>query len=509
MNAADYLLECVTPEKTALITETSSHTYREVIRAADGTVRALRDLGVQPGERVGLSAENSLFWVASYLGILRAGAVAVPFYPTLEAEQFAALVELTEPRAFCVQERYLRQFADRYPPEVSLVLPSAEAARRHGRRGRVVAPEPADPVPSTPVDECKDLAALMFTSGSTGTPRAVMVSHRNITANTDAIIASLALGGDDRIMVVLPFHYCFGTSLLHTHLRANASLVLNNRFAFPQVVLDHMEATACTELAGVPSTYQILLRNSTFPERRFPRLRKLQQAGGKLPDRFIAELRAAHPDADYYLMYGQTEATARLSCLPPRDLEARPGSIGRGIPGVTLQVLDEDGCPVPPGVTGEIVARGDNVTLGYWRDPEATRQTHRGGALWTGDLAKLDEDGYIHVVDRAKDFLKPFGHRVSSKQIEDHVVEIADVVEAAVVGVPDDLMGEAARAFVVLRRQASVSAEDILAHCRHRLPPYAVPREVVVLPALPRSAGGKVDKASLKRAQPIAALHPA
>jgi acyl-CoA synthetase (AMP-forming)/AMP-acid ligase II len=226
----------------------------------------------------------------------------------------------------------------------------------------------------------------------------------------------------------------------------------------------------------------------------------MQQAGGKLPNVFIDELRAAQPDAEYYLMYGATEATARLSCLPPSLLDTKLGSIGRGIPGVALEVLDADGRPVPPGVVGEVVARGENVALGYWRDPEATAQSFRDGALWTGDLATVDEDGFIFVVDRAKDFIKPTGHRVACKQVEDHIVAVPDVVEAAAVGVPDDVLGEAVKAFVSLRRGAVCTVGEVLAHCRRVMPPYMVPREIVVLTSLPKNSSGKVDRATLRKA---------
>jgi len=329
-----------------------------------------------------------------------------------------------------------------------------------------------------------------------------MVSHRNIIANTESIIASLDLSRSERIMCVLPFYYCFGTSLLHTHLRVGGTVVINNRFTYPQLVLDQMLETGCTGIAGVPSTYQLLLRNSTFPRRRFPKLHKLQQAGGKLPNIFISELRAAHPDAEYFLMYGQTEATARLSCLPPRFLDTKLGSIGRGIPGVTLQVLAGDGLPVQPGQIGEVVARGENVTLGYWKDEQASARCFRDGALWTGDLASVDEDGFIFIVDRAGDFLKPSGHRVACKQIEDHLVAIPDVVEAAVVGIPDNIIGEAVKAFVSLRRGATVSEGEILAHCKKVMPPFLVPKELLVLKSLPKNSSGKIDKAGLKKWPP-------
>ena len=499
MNITDYLLETGESNDLAMIAEEASLTYGALREAVDAVAATLLELGVQKGERVGIFSDNSAFWVSSYLGILKTGAVALPFYPTLDRTQFDALLALTGPKVFCFQEKYLAKYRDSLPPESIVILPSKESAQRVPPGFRPVSPHYRGPVATAEIDDRKDLAALMFTSGSTGTPRGVMVSHRNVIANTESIIASLGLMRSERIMCVLPFYYCFGTSLLHTHLRVGGTIVINNRFTFPQLVIDQMLEAGCTGIAGVPSTYQILLRNSAFPRTRFPQLRKIQQAGGKLPNVFISELRTAHPDAEYYLMYGQTEATARLSCLPPQLLDTKLGSIGKGIPGVRLQVLDNEGAPVKFGETGEVVARGENITLGYWKDEEATRQSFRDGALWTGDLATVDEDGFIFVVDRAKDFIKPTGHRIACKYIEDHLVAIPDIVEAAVVGIPDDVFGEAVKAFVSFRRGATIGKAEVVGHCRKVMPPYLVPREVVVMKALPKNSSGKVDRMSLKK----------
>jgi acyl-CoA synthetase (AMP-forming)/AMP-acid ligase II len=499
MNITDYLLETGESRDLALISDEGSLTYGALRESVDAVATALLEIGVQKGERVGIFSDNSAFWVSSYLGTLKRGAVALPFYPTLDRMQFEALLGLTGPKVFCIQEKYLAKYRNFLPPGSIVILPSEASIQRVPAGFTTISPRHRGPAATVGIDDRKDLAALMFTSGSTGTPRGVMVSHRNIAANTESIIASLGLTKSERIMCVLPFYYCFGTSLLHTHLRVGGTVVLNNRFAFPQLVLAQMLETGCTGIAGVPSTYQILLRNSAFPRTRFPKLRKIQQAGGKLPNVFISELRTAHPDAEYYLMYGQTEATARLSCLPPRLLDTKLGSIGKGIPGVNLQVLNSDGTPVEAGKTGEVVVRGDNVTLGYWKDDEATNQCFRDGALWTGDLATVDEDGFIFIVDRAKDFIKPTGHRIACKQIEDHLVAIPDVVEAAVIGIPDDVFGEAVKAFVSLRRGATIGEADVISHCRKVMPPYMVPREAVVMKTLPKNSSGKVDKMSLKK----------
>jgi acyl-CoA synthetase (AMP-forming)/AMP-acid ligase II len=342
----------------------------------------------------------------------------------------------------------------------------------------------------------------MFTSGSTGKPRGVMVSHANIRANTHSINQYLGLTEKDRIMTVLPFHYCFGTSLLHTHLRVGGTLVLDPRFMYPEKVLQRMQETQCTGFAGVPSHYQVLLRKTSLRMKSFPHLRYVQQAGGHLAPAFLRELRAALPTTQIFVMYGQTEATARLSYLPPDLLERKLGSIGKGIPGVRLRVQNEAGKDVCPGEVGEIVAEGKNVTQGYWRAPAETAVSFRDNKLFTGDLATVDEDGFIFLVGRAKDFLKCGGKRISCKQLEQQLLECENLLETAVIGVPDDVLGEAVKAFVVPRPGSVAAQEQLRKFCKEHLPLQLVPREIVVVDGLPKSPAGKVLKEQLRGAYP-------
>jgi long-chain acyl-CoA synthetase len=329
-----------------------------------------------------------------------------------------------------------------------------------------------------------------------------MVSHRNIIANTESIIQYLQLSEADRIMTVLPFHYCFGTSLLCTHLRAGGSLVLESRFMYPETVLQRMLETECTGFAGVPSHYQILLRASSLRKKNFPYLRYVQQAGGALPAVFIRELKQALPHTEIFIMYGQPEATARLSYLPPEYLDRKLGSVGKGIPGVKLRVLDESGGCVRPGQVGEIVAEGESIALGYWREPAETAVRFRNGVLHTGELATVDEDGFIYIVDRAQDFLKCGGTRISCRQIEDQLLECEEVLEAAVVGIPDEVLGEAVKAFVVPRTPKGNSLlETLHSFCRRTMPLNVVPKDIVILQALPKNSAGKVLKNNLRIAQ--------
>ena len=254
----------------------------------------------------------------------------------------------------------------------------------------------------------------------------------------------------------------------------------------------------CTGFAGVPSHFQMLLRRSKLKEMTFPDLKFVAQAGGKLPDVFIKELHETLPTTTVYIMYGQTEATARLSYIPPKFLDTKLGSIAKGIPGVILEVLKDDGSPAKVDDVGTIVASGENIMLGYWKDPEETVKVLRNGKLWTGDLARVDEEGFIYVVDREKQIIKSGGHRISPKEIESQILQLPEVVECAVIGIPDDLLGEIPKAYVVLNRTLKNESEQheyeekILSQCRQGLPSFKTPRAIAFLDELPKNTANKV-----------------
>lgn len=485
VNVGDHLLTSGRPGDPVLTDRSGVHTYADLRRAVTAVSEQLRREHLPPGSRVGLLGRNSLFWVASYLAIMRSGHTAVPFATVLADDDVCAKA------AFVSCE--------------TLALDSALASRFHALRDRMHrvitedvllgGPE-ARPLP--PAADPSPDATLLFTSGTTGRPRAVRVTHENIRANTESIVEYLGLHRDDRMLVTLPFSYCFGASLLHTHLLVGASLCICDTAAFPESIVTMMHDEHCTGFAGVPSTYQMLLRASSFASTDLPDLRHLQQAGGRLPHTQILEVAAAHPEARMFVMYGATEATARLSYLPPEDIEARAGSIGRGIPGVSLRVTDQRGESLAPGEVGEVRAHGRNITAGYWEDPEATAAKYVDGELRTGDMARMDEDGYVYIVDRQDDFIKSWGYRVSSQEIGDAILTLPEIVSAAVVGRPDPDAGEAIVAFCTPRRGATVSPSDVMSHCRARLAKHLVPHEVVLIPQLPLNANGKIMKSALR-----------
>jgi acyl-CoA synthetase (AMP-forming)/AMP-acid ligase II len=502
-NAGDLLLAGKPPEHVALQMLTGRHTYGELSHAAAAiSSHLLRTCGAK-GDRVLLMGENSGFWVAAYAGALRAGLVTVPVPAAMPPDQLEYILSETGPRvvfadaASAARNGRLFRRCHIVTDRAVQAIPGALSCRSLGE----LSAGEADGFGPPAASGGDDLAALMFTSGSTGKPRGVMVSHANIIANTESIIEYLGLTAADRIMTVLPFHYCFGTSLLHTHLSAGGSLVIDPRFMYPEVVLQRMIDTECTGFAGVPSHFQLLLNRSSLRERRFPHLRYVQQAGGHLAPAFVRALRDALPGTRIFVMYGQTEATARLSYLPPEMLDEKLGSIGKGIPGVSLRVLNESGLPVRPGEVGEIVARGANVTHGYWNAPAESAVTFRNGSLYTGDLATVDSDGYIYIAGRSKDFLKCGGKRISCRQLEEQILACDGVLEAAVVPMPDPILGDAVKLFVVPRDRGVFGFEAHLhLFCKGHMPPQLIPREIVVLDALPKNSAGKVLKETLKTA---------
>jgi acyl-CoA synthetase (AMP-forming)/AMP-acid ligase II len=297
--------------------------------------------------------------------------------------------------------------------------------------------------------------------------------------------------------VVLPFYYCYGLSLLHTHLRVGGSVVLNNNFVFISSVYKDINKYKCTGFAGVPSHFQILLRKSDgFKNTRFLSLRYVTQAGGKLHNSFIEEFITTFPEIEFYVMYGQTEATARLSYLEPKMLKTKLGSIGKGIPDVELKVVDENGNLIKPGETGEIIAKGDNVMPGYYNEPEMTGEVLKNGWLFTGDIGTVDEDGYIYLTARNKEFIKIAGKRVSPKEIEEVIVSYPGIVDCTIETVDDEITGEAVKAIVVLAQGSgkSITEDTLKAWCADKLAIHKVPKYIEFAENLKISSTGKKVK---------------
>jgi long-chain acyl-CoA synthetase len=482
MNAFDYFFENThTLQKNFVMGSKGSITYHDLFNRSRKLAQYINS-SFGRGQNILLMAPNSIFFITAYLGIIKSDNVAVPLSPEIEQSNLDYIRDQCK-STLVITAAFLK---DRINFGGASVLDEMNLDEIL-ERDPFIAPAGRE-VPSN------SLAEIIFTSGSTGKPKGVMISHKNLIANTASIVEYLSLEPQDNMLVILPFYYCYGLSLLHTHLRVGGSLVLNNMFIMLGGVLNDLKQYKCTGFAGVPAHFQILLRKSdSFKTTLFPDLRYVTQAGGKLHNTFIHEFMESFPGVRFIVMYGQTEATARLSWLPPEKLSEKIGSCGKAIPGVELRVVDEKGQTVKPGEIGEIIALGDNIMQGYYQDQESTERTLVNGWLHTGDLARMDDEGYLYLSARIKEIIKVGGRRVSPKEIEEVIVLMPNVIDCTIETISDDILGESMKATVIIKDLAATktTADDIRSWCGSRLAPYKIPQVIELKEKITITATGK------------------
>jgi acyl-CoA synthetase (AMP-forming)/AMP-acid ligase II len=456
----------------------------EVISAAeirDSVTRAAAaflSAGLQTGEPVLISCGLNPVSTLAYLGAMYAGLVPVPLDDRSIETTGESLASRTRSKAVWTEKagqctwakragllHFVGRFDSRYNSLVTLA-------------SRVET----------------DLAALMPTSGSTGIPRLVRVTHGNLMANTEAIVRSQFLGTHERAMLILPLNYCFGASVIHTHLHQGGSVVFDSRFMFPDKVLRAIDTYGCTTFAGVPTVYNILIGRSSIRSIPMLGLRRFLQAGGALAPTSIQTMREIVPHAQFFTMYGQTEATSRISCLPPARLAEKLGSAGLPLDNLVLRIADEAGEELPEGQTGEVWAKGPSICDGYFEDPEETERKFSDGWLKTGDLGALDRDGYLWIKGRKGDFMKIRGIRVSFAEVEAKVAATPGVYECAAASIPHPEAGEALALFVVPEEGAS----DLPERVRRAIPPQWTCSAVNLVADLPKTSNGKIARYLLK-----------
>lgn len=373
------------------------------------------------------------------------------------------------------------------------LVPCMFEPREHAAGRNAGQPDGAtyDPQPDAP-------ALVLFTSGTTGKPKGVVLSHANLAANTAAICRYLALTPADSVLTTLPAYYSYGSSVIHTHLAAGATIHVERSAAFPQRLLDRAIETGATGLPCVSATLATLVKRVQATGCRLPSLRYITQAGSAISRDLAGALAAAFPGQQVFLMYGQTEATARLTYLPPPELTRRAGSVGIPVDGVRLQIRSAAGDAAPPGVVGEIWATGPNVMLGYLGDPEATRSVLVDGWLRTGDLGFLDAEGYLFLEGRRSDMIKVGGQRVNPLEVEAVAGNWPHVAACAAVGADDEALGEVVWLYVVPEPGSEIDAKGLDQHLKVALARHKVPRKVLVIDALPLTASGKLKRTALR-----------
>lgn len=507
------------PGRVALVDGERSTSYAQLYASSLAFARALRERGLQPGDRVAILLPNRIEAVVALYGTWLAGGIAVPLNGQARERDLAPWL------AHCGANHVVYE-AGHADAEAALRSQPQALATWPLQPGESITPPLSgdDTGLVTPAPcEAAAPALILYTSGTTGAPKGVTLSHANLLANARAVVAYLRLDAGDSVLGMLPFYYAYGASVLQTHLLCGARVVIASNQLFPHALMETVARERITGLSGVPSTFALLLGRLDLSAYDLSALRYVTQAGGAMTPALTARVRAALPAPRLFVMYGQTEATSRLTWLPPEALDARPGSVGLPVDSTQLRIVREDGSPAAPGEEGEVEARGPGLMLGYWNAPVPTAAALQDGWLRTGDLGHLDEDGFLYLAGRRSDMIKTGAHRVHPGDIEEAIAELHTVSEVAVVGVDDPVLGQVPKAFVVLRQPASpgqsqpadVAASDsrdthestaramasqelaIKAHCRARLAAYKIPRFIEFVDALPKTASGKVRRVAL------------
>lgn len=487
-------------------------TYGELARDIQAVARGLCRLGLSRWERVAVYLPKQPETVSALFGIALAGGVLVPVNPLLKPEQVAhilrdcnvrilitthhRLASLTPVLATCHDLHHL-VLVDTLQDESPLAYPPilgwpSLLATATGN------------LPARGIDT--DMTAILYTSGSIGRPKGVVLSHRNMLAGAHSVIGYLGNHSEDRLLSILPLSFDAGLSQLTTAFLAGARVILMD-YLLPRDVVATVARESITGLTAVPSLW-IQVATLSWPRAAQDSLRYIANTGGHLPRATLTALRQALPRSQVFLMYGLTEAF-RSTYLPPDQVDRRPDSIGRAIPNAEIQVVREDGSACAPGEPGELVHRGSLVSLGYWNDPEKTAHRFRLApnqppglplserAVWSGDTVRMDEAGYLYFIGRKDDMIKTSGYRVSPTEVEEVLYGSGLVAEAAAMGIPHPVLGQAVVAIVKPSAMESFDSGRLIDHCKQQLPNFMTPLQVIVLDSLPRNPNGKIDRQQL------------
>lgn len=501
------------PEKEALVHLGERLSYSELSRRVAGLATGLRRAGLRRGDRLGIYLDPSVPQVISIFGASQANAVYVPINSALFPEQVSHIARDCGMRGLVTTRQKLASLAEILPqiPSLEFVVllgegqaPKNSVSQHDYDAFCLLKPDIKDEAIS------KDLAAILYTSGSTGKPKGVMLSHANVMAGATIVSTYLGINSNDRILAVLPFSFDAGMNQMTTAFQQGGTLVLIN-FVFAREIVQTLLKERITGLAGVPTLWSLLAQpNSTLQKQPLPDLRYITNTGGAMPQAVLAVLRQTLKTTQIFLMYGLTEAF-RSTYLPPSELDRRPTSMGKAIPDTEILVLDEHGKLCTPGEIGELVHRGPTVSMGYWGRPEDTNRALRPNPLlppelgdcervcYSGDLVKTDEDGFLYFVGRRDTMIKSSGIRISPTEVEEVLFQSGKLRQAAVIGIPDDVLGQTIKAFVALKNGENLDADALLAYCSEKMPRYMVPKSIELLPELPKTSSGKVDYPALRR----------
>jgi len=465
--------------------------YSDLKERVSNMSGVLMRYGVKPGDRVVIVMDNSIDYVVAFYAIWELGAIVVSVYSQAKNYEIEKIINQSQARCLLVDK---------------LNEEAKESLKASGVK--VIA---LDEVSVTTMDNHKNesnidggrfsadestLAQIIYTSGTTGNPKGVLLSHGNLMANTRDIVKYLELTEKDSVLNILPFHYSYGNSILHTHLCVGAKVILAGSMAFPQQVINDIRKYRASGFSGVPSTFSLLLTHSDWVSGP-PSLRYITQAGGPMSKTLTEQLlNAINSQTKLYIMYGQTEASARISWLPPASLIHKAGSVGIALEHVNVEIRDEKGNKLPANTAGEVYVSGKSIMQGYWNNPAATEKVLNNGWLKTGDLGCLDTDGYIFLKGRNSDMIKVGAHRIHPLELEEIINRLDFVSECAVTGIDDEMLGQKLQAYVV-GHESKQNLFALKKHCNEYLPAYKIPGKIKWVDELPKTVSGKIKRYQL------------
>ncbi|CUA98894.1 class I adenylate-forming enzyme family protein [Thiomonas bhubaneswarensis] len=497
----------------ALVREGVTTRYADLADHVEGIAAALRADGIQRGERVALFLDNCVEMIAAMYAVLKIGAVFMPVNTLTKADKLAYILNDAEASALLTQQELAETSRAALAQNRSVRHCYMLTAYAQGKADTGTADARERPFPpALPQAACspthpdlidQDLAAIIYTSGSTGDAKGVMLTHLNMLTALHSVRSYLGLRQDDIIVCALPLAFDYGLYQVLMAFSLGATVLLERSFTFPVKVLERMAQERATVFPGVPTMFTLLTNLKTLHEFDLSALRLITNTAAALPQTQIAQIRALFPQATLFSMYGLTECK-RVTYLPPEQLDIRPASVGRGMPNEEVWLVDDEGRRLPWGSTGELVIRGSHVMRGYWRKPEQTAQRLRPGpipgemVLYSGDLFRTDDEGWLYFVARRDDIIKSRGEKVSPREVENVLHALEGVLEAAVIGVDDPLLGQAVKAFVVCKPGVSLSEREVIKHCLANIENFMAPKYVEFVDALPRTDTGKIKKTGLR-----------
>jgi acyl-CoA synthetase (AMP-forming)/AMP-acid ligase II len=495
------------PAKTALVVEGVPYSYEQLLTCAQRFASFLQYHGLKRGDRVAIYMDNTWPCAVAIYGALLAGGVFLVINPQTKSDKLLYILNDSQATAFVSDGHLTGVFSDVLGNAVSVQTIICSGKQPH-----------ADTLVIHPFDNCiaehqnifydnktisPDLAALIYTSGSTGDSKGVMMTHRSMVFTAGSLIQYLRLNSSDRIINVLPFAFDYGLYQLLMAVRLGATLVLERSFTYPALVINRIQSEQITVFPGVPTIYMTLIGMHNRNPLCFPSVTRITNTAASLPSEIVPKLKEIFPNALVFRMYGLTECK-RVCYLEPELIDKKPESVGKAIPGTEVFVLNEHSEPVKPGETGILYVRGDHVMVGYWNKPALTNEMIKEGKLpgerilCTHDFFSIDEDGCLYFKGRSDDIIKTRGEKVSPIEVENCLYGISGIREAAVIGVSDSLLGEAIQAFIALESDSKLTEKEIKAICLSKLENFMVPKDIIFLPELPKTATGKIQKKALR-----------